>query len=457
MPLSLSLPGNDTPERPGSSIALLEQPDVESKADSKAPKPASRAEPAADWKEFFDKPVDPNKVRDLVRDLTESGRHEDVISLIEQAIIHGQIQPWMYEALALTMEIAGRPPAQTERVLMSSPDLIAGDSDSFLYLAAYLTRFGRYQQALHLYQQVALAEPYRVEAYVMGLGLAEKLQTPADVAWIASGILSHAWGADRENLHRRAEQLAAQTQTRLQEEGRELEATALSQVMAEARQRDLQILLDWNGNGDIDLEVTDPTGVTVNSRQPATPGGLLHVHSGQGPRQEDCFEEVVAPRALPGEYRILVKHVSGDIVSKRTRLTIVRQAGSPREERVVQAIPLTEKGQTIRILLKGRLSAPIAVPLAPKMSSSKTDGGRAAMLQRIPTAGGRDAKNRPAGAVTANVGYQPVIANIPSGAQMSALAIVSGDRRYVRLSMSPTFSNITDVFTFSFVNGGGQP
>ncbi len=37
---------------------------------------------------------------------------------------------------------------------------------------------------------------------------------------------------------------------------------------------------------------------------------------------------------------------------------------------------------------------------------------------------------------------------------MSALAVVSGDRRYVRLSLVPSFSTLTDVQTFSFINSG---
>ena len=37
-----------------------------------------------------------------------------------------------------------------------------------------------------------------------------------------------------------------------------------------------------------------------------------------------------------------MKHVSGDIVGKRARLTIVRQEGTPREERLVQSIPLPD-------------------------------------------------------------------------------------------------------------------
>jgi Flp pilus assembly secretin CpaC len=59
------------------------------------------------------------------------------------------------------------------------------------------------------------------------------------------------------------------------------------------------------------------------------------------------------------------------------------------------------------------------------------------------------------------VGFQPVITQVPDGIFMTVQAVVSADRRYVRLAVSPNFQNVTDVFTFSFVSGaqptiGGQ-
>ena len=53
------------------------------------------------------------------------------------------------------------------------------------------------------------------------------------------------------------------------------------------------------------------------------------------------------------------------------------------------------------------------------------------------------------------MGFQPVVSLISEGVSLTAMAAVSGDRRYVRISASPVFSNITDVFTFSFVTSGG--
>ncbi len=54
-----------------------------------------------------------------------------------------------------------------------------------------------------------------------------------------------------------------------------------------------------------------------------------------------------------------------------------------------------------------------------------------------------------------NIGFQPIIQTIPEGTSLTVQAVVSADRRYVRLSVLPVFSNITDVFTFSFISGGG--
>ena len=52
-----------------------------------------------------------------------------------------------------------------------------------------------------------------------------------------------------------------------------------------------------------------------------------------------------------------------------------------------------------------------------------------------------------------SVGFQPIIRSFPEGVKLAVQAVVSADRRYVRLSLLPLFTNITDVFTFSFVSG----
>ena len=48
------------------------------------------------------------------------------------------------------------------------------------------------------------------------------------------------------------------------------------------------------------------------------------------------------------------------------------------------------------------------------------------------------------------VGQQPIITLIPDGTNLSVQATASDDRRFVRLNLSPFFSEITDVQTFTF-------
>jgi len=54
------------------------------------------------------------------------------------------------------------------------------------------------------------------------------------------------------------------------------------------------------------------------------------------------------------------------------------------------------------------------------------------------------------------VGYRPIITPLSSGANMFTNAVISADRRYVRVSPSPQFTQITEVNTFNFVSGQGS-
>ena len=52
-----------------------------------------------------------------------------------------------------------------------------------------------------------------------------------------------------------------------------------------------------------------------------------------------------------------------------------------------------------------------------------------------------------------SVGFGPVITTLPEGASMVASALVSPDRRYVRVNVTPFFSRITGVSTFNLKTG----
>jgi hypothetical protein len=51
------------------------------------------------------------------------------------------------------------------------------------------------------------------------------------------------------------------------------------------------------------------------------------------------------------------------------------------------------------------------------------------------------------------VGYQPVIITLPAGANFAATGVISADRRYVRITSLPVFSQIGMVTTFNISSG----
>ncbi len=398
------------------------------------------------WSRFFEKEVPPEIVHDVVADLFENSKYEDVIVCLEQAILHSQIQPWMYQVLAETMRVVGRPKSQIERVLLSSQDVILNDPRSMMHLAAYLVRFDRFDRALELYRQAAALDPSRPEPYVLALELATRTKNYNAIAWSAPEVLTFSWVKGREKLNRLAEESAAIAESALMKSGDFSRAFELRAEMQKARRLDLVVRLEWSGQGDLDLQVREPGGTVCSSAHALTAAGGIFIHDGFGPIQDHCYEEYLCPQGLPGEYRAIVKHVSGDIVGKRARITITRDRGTPNEESFTETLFIGPTDQSVRFSLsQGRRQQANLDRRNGELKLSSNPGARQSVLAQL-GAGGGVGQIAQRGAA---VGYTPVITQIAEGVRMSALATVSGDRRYVRINANPVFSSITDVFSFT--------
>ncbi|WP_397571068.1 hypothetical protein [Schlesneria sp. T3-172] len=389
--------------------------------------------------------MSPETVRDVVAELVESRKHEDVISCIEQAILQGQIQPWMYQVLAMSMQAAGRPNSQIERVLLSSQDVVLNDPRSMMHLAAYLARFERYDRAQELYRQAAALDPSRPEAYVLALELAVRAKNYDTIAWSAPEVLSFSWAKGREKLNQLAEASAADASTELLKAGDHAKALKLDLDMRKARRLDLVVRLEWSGQGDLDLEIHEPGGTVCSTINPATTAGGIFTHDGFGPIQARCYEEYLCPQGLKGEYRAVIKHSSGDIVGKRAQLSVTRNRGTPYEETLVETILLGPVDQSVRFSLAGgrRVEGQLAER---ELKVGTQQPAKGSVLAQLGQGGGVGQIAQRGSAV----GFTPIITQINEGVRLGALATVSGDRRYVRINATPVFSAITDVFTFTF-------
>jgi hypothetical protein len=420
-------------------------------------------EPRQIWPEFF-RAHQPSvsSVQALVIQMHGAQEHEHVIWAIQSALINGQAQPWMYEVLALSMELAGRPREEIERVVLSLSDFGGADFDSMMYSAAYLIRFERREAALRLYRQSSQLAPERAEPYILALNHARHVRDARAVEWASCGILRYAWTRDCVELHRDAENAALEAEQWLLRAGDKEGAERLKSAVAEAHERDLVLRLTWSGNADLDLIVEEPAGTVCSFENRDSPGGGVLTHDGYGPSAENCYEEYICAFGFRGDYRVRVRQSFGVPVSGRATLTLTRHAGTAEEQTETKTIVVDGNETAVAVSLDdGRRSGLKLV----NTFDLRTQFDPAAVAERIPVETDQEVRQaaleefeesrrrmaRRAGAV----GFQPVVAIIPEGAQLTTGAVVSADRRYVRINALPLFSTITDVFTFDFIGGGG--
>jgi hypothetical protein len=282
------------------------------------------------------------------------------------------------------------------------------------------------------------------------------------IEWAAVGILTQAWGKNHEDLHLLADDAVAEAEQILTSQGKEKQLQQFQAKIAVARQRDLVLKLTWNGSADLDLIVEEPLGTVCSRKNKFSRGGGVLVHDGFGPKAQNAYELYVCPMAAAGEYKLTVHYVVGEVVAKQAKLTIIRHQGGLDETTTTQSVSLAGTDTVLRLGLKsGRrteLSADVPVtgylPAAPPADRYKV----ASQIQRADYSSADQAKAiervRHQEVLRQNGGFQaavqPIVRTFGEGVQLGAMAVVSPDRRFVRLNLNPTFTAITDVFTFTF-------
>lgn len=413
-------------------------------------------------------------------------KFEQVIGLVNQMLRSGHPQPWMYHALSLSMRACKYPNEDVERVMLSSLDFGGGTPEA-IDIARYFTQNKMKREALSLLRDTSIADPYSYEVYAVALPLARELNDLESLRWTCAGVLSKAWTSKYDKLADDARFAARATSMRLKQEGRVLEATAFENEIKEALRRDIVVRVSWTGQAEIGLRVKEPVGTVCSYNNPQTvSGGVLIGNSRKGTKDAlgAVSEYYVCPQGYAGEYDILLRRIWGKVSGGKATVEILTDYGTPEQKSIVQQVDINEKDALFQVSVKnGHRKQPMAAAdlanvrdrqisasrsvlgqfagAAPVNGSSSSSGSSAvnpyAALQALLAGGGGGINNGfPFRGV---VGYRPVIQSLPEGASMFATGVVSADRRYVRITPSPQFSQIGEIFTFNSVDGstgGGQ-
>jgi hypothetical protein len=306
------------------------------------------------------------------------------------------------------------------------------------------------------------------------LALAQRLNDVQAIQWACVGVLSQAWSSDQRELGERAFRIGKATYNQLLAEGRKPEAEAFDAAVRRAQERDCVVMVTWTGDADIDLAVEEPAGTVVSQRQPRSTSGGVHlgdVSAADGKSTAKGFAEgYVCPAGFAGEYRVLIKNVWGRPTSGKVTVDIYKHYGSDKQSIIHEQIPLDDKSAVVLFDLKeGRRKEALPEAQVANVAKIQNAANRALLAQQLAAANnGQAAQSFATSLATGNslgfvpgfflrgaVGYRPVIQTFPTGANFSSNAVISADRRYVRVSPSPTFSQITEVNTFNFVTGSG--
>lgn len=429
---------------------------------------APDADSKAAWYEYFQTHEDVTnaQVRETARTLMKARNHSGTIALIEGALATGHAQPWMYEALGLAMILSGSDKAEIERALMSAVDF-AESADDLMYAAQYMARNGLEKRALSIFRQVSAADPLRPEPLQYGLQLSTRVNDLDGQKWSSVGVLKQAWPNDKKELRDQANRVALAVLEQLKAENRTKEADEFQTQLADALVRDVLVKVTWTGDADVDVLIEEPSGTVCSFRNPRTTAGgvMLGDTASRGMASKDGYSEVyICPEAFSGTYKMHLRRVWGKVTAGKVTVDLYTNYGTKQMQHERQQIPLGEQDAVVLFdVFRGRRNEAVAQHLVANAAANQLEVNRAILAQQLNNVANNNANANFALSraalegqfpiVRSGVGFQPVIITLPSGANFTCTGVISADRRYVRITVLPLFSQIGQVTTFNIANG----
>ncbi|MEO1498111.1 MAG: vWA domain-containing protein [Planctomycetota bacterium] len=403
--------------------------------------------------------LESDDIRPLVRELIATKRFAEAADAIQEALQAGNAEPWMYESLGIALELAGRSSDEVERALMSAVDF-ATSGEQLLAIARYLVGGGHDARAVDVCRLALAQDSTLVDAITLAFRAARRADDVDGLGWATVEVLSRTWPREQAAVQDAASAIAETIAVRLAP----TKAERFREKLAAAKRRDCVVTVSWVGDADVDLAVQEPGGSICWVGHPVTAAGGVSLANSSA-LEEDALhsESYECSRAFAGKYRVSVKKAWGEVTADMVNVSVTLAAGSDAEETISEQLTLGETGEVVIDfeMAEGRRDEPVEGRLIAGAIQRQQAMGRAVLAQQIDSLAGDgpvslrpdDIRRRRLALARAGqgVGFQPVIITLPEGTNMSASAVVSADRRYVRVTPVPFFSSIPAVSTFSFV------
>lgn len=440
---------------------------------------SARTEPTRQqWNTHFAKHRESEAgLRAALEMLASHGHHKQAAMMIKAALRHQKVGDWVYEPLALSLQIAGGKKDEVQQAVLSPVARQPHRLDLRLAAAESLASLGMTRSAIDLLKESARLFPKSANLYYMALDMAESLPDVDTMAWAADQLLHHEWPKQSEAVHQQTRRRLAAAIENLRTQGQVQDAQRLQAVVEEVQIRDLEVTVQWQDDADIDLFVVEPGDLLCGPAAPQTVNGGIIVSDGIG-----NFERYVCAEAFPGDYDLIIRPVWGQPAGGIVSVDVVMHKGTPQEVKRRYTVRLAENAPVTIHLDNGRRQqqSPIALqepflfdgnqkqtgkvppmvqlrqmiqtgqiePPPQRVSPRITVGGighplaQLAVNTQVPFVTGATAV-----ASGGAVAFDPTITVVNNGITLTGQAVVSADRRYVRMQLVPVVQTITGVST----------
>jgi tetratricopeptide (TPR) repeat protein len=444
---------------------------------------AAKLDPKKVWQEALEKGkvTDPGLVIAVADCLFERKKFDHAAEFLKATLRQGIVaRPWVYEALTVALKQSSGSLDEIERAQLSVMDIEPQNAQSYLRAAQAMADNKQYDRALAFCRHASVLEPNAPQPYADALGYAELSHDSQAMEWAAGNLLSRDWPADNKGLQEKAEYQLKNLADILAQEKRRAEAERMASSLNRFKVRDLMIELSFEGEADLDLEVKEPIGTICSYQQRQTEGGGTFMGDTLADPNRKSY---VAAEAFSGDYEVTVRRVWGRPLGAKATLKIITHQGTPQQRERIETVTLDRDHKMKVALDEGRRTSLAKVPPAsasqqPALASARPDRGRVFNKLRAladpdfadsgsSVQGGLSAPgisvNGSSGSrlpnVTAQGGQafqQGIFSPVNGGADLTAQAEVSADRRYVTVSLAPvlqTVSRIQPTPVLSFIPG----